>query len=329
MYYSSSDRLDSVLESMFKNDANSESYDFSLEAALESFDNFTINTVGMSYVSEGVGASIKAGIKKVVEAIKGFFKKFADKVGNFFKGLKDKHVAVQNKINAAAEKIDTKLEKDDNLISAKKMVWEYSKKFNDVSTREYCQICRTSIDSVKKTVNALRDMLIGISEGRVMDVPEKSTVIKTIEDANNAIERGKDDIKEKKRKMEKSISEEVSNKFPKVRKSDIGAFITIAREYLEDISSLKTLVDGIESVTDENIKLAEKIEVNLTKPGDGASEDETSSYESLKKGVDLWKDVAKTFQKFSEHVLDGCNSAVSGWKIGNYVETMDGQTVRL
>ena len=328
MYYSSSDRLDSVLESMFNNDANSESYDVSLEAALKSFDNFTMNTVGMSYVSEGVGASIKAGIKRAVEAIKNFFKKFAAKVSNFFKGLKDKHVAVQNKINAAAEKIETKLEKNENLIRAKQLVWGYSKKFNDESVKEYGRICNNSIMSVKKSVNDLQTMLIGISEGRVMDVPEKSTVINTIEDANNAIKRGKDDIKDKKRKMEKTIAEEVSNKYPDVRKSDIGAFITNARDYLEDIGGLKTLVDQIESVTDENVKLAEKIESNLTKPGDDASESENSEYDSLKKGVDLWKDVANNFRKFSEHVLAGCNSAVSGWEIGNYVETEAG-TVRL
>lgn len=328
MYYSSSDRLDSVLESMFKNNANSESYDFSLEAALESFDNFTINTVGMSYVSEGVGASIKAGIKKAVEAIKNFFKKYATKISNFFKGLKDKHVAVQNKIAAAGEKIDTKLEKSANLVSAKKLVWAYSKKFNDESVKEYYHICYDSIMKVKKSVDDLSTMLIGISNGTVMDVPEKSTVVNVIEDANNAINRGKDDIKEKKRKMEKSISEEVSNKFPDVRKSDIGAFITIARDYLEDIGGLRDLVDMIENVTDENIKLAEKIESNLTKPGDDASESETSKYDSLKKGVDLWKDVAKYFQKFSGQVLAGCNSAVSGWEVGDYVEA-EGGTVRL
>lgn len=328
MYYSSSDRLDSVLESMFKNDANSESYDFSLEAALESFDNFTINTVGMSYVSEGVGASIKAGIKKAVEGIKNFFKKFATKISNFFKGLKDKHVAVQNKIAAAAEKIDTKLEKNEKIIRAKQLVWAYSKKFNDESVKEYYRICNDSIVKVKKSVDDLSNMLIDISNGTVANVPEKSAVVNVIEDANNAIKRGREDIKEKKRKMEKTIAEEVSNKFPDVRKSDIGAFITIARDYLEDISGLRTLVDGIENVTDENIKLAEKIESNLTKPGDDASESETSKYDSLKKGVDLWKDVANNFRKFSEHVLAGCNSAISGWEIGNSLETEAG-TVRL
>jgi hypothetical protein len=318
MYYSSSDKLDSVLESMFNNHASSGSGDLSLMAALESFDNFAINTLGSnySYASEGVGSAIKNAVKKAVGFIKKFFRDLAAKIKRFWEGLFNKHKALQNKIEDGEKAVEKSIKHIEHLYDAEKMAATYSHKFNEEAVTNYCTKAKEAANAVKsscETIKGVLTSLVGGDTGDNVTVPKTESVTKVIEKSTQALEKCEEELTKKKEEFEKKILDTLEEKFKDISAKELQALVTLTKGKLKDVSDVRAIAKEIDDIIKDNEDLADKIDSKLTAPDDDADASEKNKYEKLKAGVDLWKEVAKEFQDFTKTVCKGVDSVISGF----------------
>lgn len=323
MYYGSSNELDSVLESMFNDYGSSDSDDLSLIAALESFDNFAINTLGSNYIyaSEGVGSAIKNAVKKVVGFIKKFFHDLGVKISKFWEGLFDKHKALQNKIEDAEAKVNSSKKHSGELAEAELMAAKYSKEFNMKAVDSYCNNATAAANAVKASCEKIKDVLTKLADGTTsgVTVPSADSVTSLIEKNTEKLKKAKEDILKKKEEFEDKILKTLSEKFKTVSERELSALISLTHGKLDSIQAVDSVAKEIDAIIKENEKLADNIDSKLTEPDDDAKDSEKKKYEKLKAGVDLWKEVARDFQAFANAVCDGTNAVITGiGKVSDY-----------
>lgn len=332
MYYGSSNELDSVLESMFNDYGSSDSDDLSLIAALESFDNFAINTLGSNYIyaSEGVGSGFKDLVRKAVAAIKRFFQNLGAKIKKFWQGLFDKHKALQNKIEDAEATVKSTKNHSKELAEAEMMAANYSRSFNVKAVDSYCKDATAAANAVKASCEKIKDVLTKLADNNTnVTVPSVDSVTSIIEKNTEKLKKAKEDIFKKKEEFEDKIRKTLSEKFKTVSEKELSALVTLTHGKLDSIQAVDSVAKEIDGIIDENEKLADKIDSKLTAPDDDANDSEKKKYEKLKAGVDLWKEVAKDFQSFANAVCDGTNAVITGiGKVSTYLtNTYNGKGV--
>ena len=280
MYYSSSNELDSVLESMFNDYESSDSDDLSLIAALESFDDFAINTLGSNYIyaSEGVGSGFKDLVRKAVAAIKKFFQNLGAKIKRFWQGLFDKHKALQNKIEDSEAKVNSSKKHSGELAEAELMAAKYSKEFNMKAVDSYCKNATEAANAVKASCEKIKDVLTKLADNSTnVTVPSVDSVTSLIEKNTEKLKKAKDDILNKKEEFEDKIRKTLSEKFKTVSEKELSALVTLTHGKLDSIEAVKSVAKEIDGIIDENEKLADKIDSKLTVPDDDAKDSERRS----------------------------------------------------
>ena len=338
--YSSSNELDSILESMFNDHESSDSADLTLMAALESIDSVIADTVGVEYTyyaSEGVGASIVEGIKKIITAIKNFFKRLGEKIKAFWAGLTNKHKASQEKVETAVMSVKEHLRKSsaevkgvsnaaEERAAAIDEIAEFEEKFNSTAVEAFVSKVTEATNEIKSSISKLNDQLVRFRknnwEAQNAKVQDAKYYTNIIEKSIKAVQKAEDDLANKKSQAEEKLKKVLDKKYTAIARKDLDAMTTLCSSKMGRIEYLHKVLTDIYDIIEDNETLAERLESDLTEPDENATKKEKTMYDNLKKAVDVWKEVSTGFKDYVEAAVTACDKARGGFtKVSQYVPT--------